>query len=218
MFWIHFFNVKFIFFATDCTDLMDFYFNTILVIFLICAICGKKNKFYIKKMNPKHPSESLTILTDLVLPSETNPLNNLFGGELLARMDRAASIAARRHSRRIVVTASVNHVAFNRAIPLGAVVTIEAKVSRSFKSSMEVFIDVWVEDRESGSRTKANEAIYTFVAVDDSGRPVEVPPILPETELEIQRFDAALRRKQLSLLLAGKIKPSEATELKALFL
>ena len=83
---------------------------------------------------------------------------------------------------------------------------------------MEVFIDVWVEDRESGSRTKANEAIYTFVAVDDSGRPVEVPPIAPETELEIQRFDAALRRKQLSLLLAGKIKPSDATELKALFL
>ena len=183
----------------------------------LCNLWQKIN-FTFKEMNPKHPSESLTILTDLVLPSETNPLNNLFGGELLARMDRAASIAARRHSRRIVVTASVNHVAFNRAIPLGAVVTIEAKVSRSFKSSMEVFIDVWVEDRESGSRTKANEAIYTFVAVDDSGRPVEVPPIMPETELEIQRFDAALRRKQLSLLLAGKIKPADATELKALFL
>ena len=70
-------------------------------------------------MTPKHPIDSLTTLTDLVLPSETNPLNNLFGGELLARMDRAASIAARRHSRRIVVTASVNHVAFNRSIPLG---------------------------------------------------------------------------------------------------
>ena len=122
-------------------------------------------------MTPKHPSESLTILTDLVLPSETNPLNNLFGGELLARMDRAASIAARRHSRRITVTASVNHVAFNRAIPLGSVVTVEAKISRSFKSSMEIFLDVWVEDRESGYRTKANEAIYTFVAVDETGRP-----------------------------------------------
>ena len=83
---------------------------------------------------------------------------------------------------------------------------------------MEVYIDVWVEDRESGSRTKANEAIYTFVAVDDTGRPVEVPPIMPETELEIQRFDAALRRKQLSLVLAGKMKPADATELKALFL
>lgn len=169
-------------------------------------------------MLPKHPSESLTILTDMVLPSETNPLNNLFGGELLARMDRAASIAARRHSRRITVTASVNHVAFNKSIPLGSVVTIEAKVSRSFRTSMEIFLDVWLEDRESGSRTKANEAIYTFVAVDDTGRPVEVPPIEPETELEKERFDAALRRKQLSLVLAGKMKPEEATELKALFI
>ncbi len=168
-------------------------------------------------MFPKHPSESLTILTDLVLPSETNPLNNLFGGELLARMDRAASIAARRHSRRITVTASVNHVAFNRAIALGSVVTVEAKVSRSFKTSMEIFIDVWIEDRESGLRTKANEAIYTFVAVDESGTPVQVPEIIPETELEKERFDAALRRKQLSLVLAGKLKPSDATELKALF-
>ena len=168
-------------------------------------------------MQPKFPSESLTILTDLVLPSETNPLNNLFGGELLARMDRAASIAARRHSRRITVTASVNHVAFNRSIPLGSVVTIEAKVSRSFKSSMEIFLDVWIEDRESGIRTKANEAIYTFVAVDDTGRPVEVPGIEPQTELEKERFAAALRRKQLSLVLAGKMKPEEATELKALF-
>jgi acyl-CoA hydrolase len=83
---------------------------------------------------------------------------------------------------------------------------------------MEIYIDVWVEDRETGTRSKANEAIYTFVAVDDSGRPVEVPPIIPETELEKARFDAALRRKQLSLVLAGKMKPNEATELKALFL
>jgi acyl-CoA hydrolase len=169
-------------------------------------------------MNPKHPSESLTILTDVVLPGETNPLNNLFGGELLARMDRAASIAARRHSRRITVTASVNHVAFNRAIPLGSVVTIEAKVSRAFTSSMEIFLDVWIEDRESGIKTKANEAIYTFVAVDETGNPIRVPPIIPETELEKERYDAALRRKQLSLVLAGKMKPHDATELKALFI
>jgi acyl-CoA hydrolase len=161
--------------------------------------------------------QSKTIVTDLVLPSETNPINNLFGGELLARMDRAASISARRHSRRIVVTASVNHVAFNRAVPLGSVVMIEAKVSRAFNSSMEVYMDVWIEDRESGERVKANEAIYTFVAVDETGRPVKVPELVPESELEIQRYDAALRRKQLSLLLAGKIKPNEATELKALF-
>jgi len=156
-------------------------------------------------------------MTDLVLPSETNPLNNLFGGELLARMDRAASIAARRHSRRIVVTASVNHVAFNRSVPVGSVVTVQASVSRAFKTSMEIFIDVWMEDRFSGEKTKANEAIYTFVAVDDTGKPTEVPELKPETKLEIERFEAALRRKQLSLLLAGKIKPNEATELKALF-
>ena len=169
-------------------------------------------------MQAKFPSESHTILTDLVLPSETNHLNNLFGGELLARMDRAASISARRHSRRITVTASVNHVAFNKAIPLGSVVTVEAIVSRSFRTSMEIFIDVWVEDRESGNKTKANEAIYTFVAVDETGQPVEVPAIEPQTELEKSRFDAALRRKQLSLVLAGKMKPADATELKALFL
>jgi acyl-CoA hydrolase len=82
---------------------------------------------------------------------------------------------------------------------------------------MEIYIDVWVEDRETGNRNKANEAIYTFVAVDDTGRPVEVPPVIPETDLEKQRFEAALRRKQLSLVLAGKMSPHDATELKALF-
>lgn len=168
-------------------------------------------------MEPKFSSDSLTTLTDLVLPGETNPLNNLFGGELLARMDRAASITARRHSRRICVTASVNHVAFNRAIPLGSVVTVESKVSRTFNSSMEIYIDVWIEDRESGIKNKANEGIYTFVAVDETGRPVSVPAVIPETNLEKERFEAALRRKQLSLVLAGKMKASEATELKALF-
>tara|TARA_R110002072_G_scaffold22615_1_gene79446 strand:- start:286571 stop:287080 length:510 start_codon:yes stop_codon:yes gene_type:complete len=168
-------------------------------------------------MQSKTPSDSLTIVTDLVLPSETNPIGNMFGGELLARMDRAASIAARRHSRRIVVTVSVNHVAFNKMIPLGSVVTVEAKVSRAFKSSMEIFMDVWIEDRESGLKSKANEAIYTFVAVDEMGSPVPVPPLVPETETEIERFNAALRRKQLSLVIAGKMKPNDATELKALF-
>jgi acyl-CoA hydrolase len=169
-------------------------------------------------MKAKYPEDSKTVMTDLVLPSETNPLNNLFGGELLARMDRAASISARRHSRRIVVTASVNHVAFKHAVPLGSVVTVEAKVSRAFKTSMEVFLDVWIDDRESGERTKANEAIYTFVAVDDSGRPVRIPELIPETTEEQMRFDGALRRKQLSLVLAGKMEPHDATELKALFI
>ena len=169
-------------------------------------------------MEYKTPADSRTIVTDLVLPSETNPIGNMFGGELLARMDRAASIAARRHSRRIVMTVSVNHVAFNKMIPLGSVVTVEAQISRAFNSSMEVYIDVWLVDRESGKKTKANEAIYTFVAVDEMGGPVSVPGLKPETELEKSRFESALRRKQLSLVLAGKMKAQEATELKALFM
>lgn len=169
-------------------------------------------------MNSKTPSDSRTVMTDMVLPSETNPLNNLFGGELLARMDRAASIAARRHSRRITVTASVNHVAFNQSVPVGSVVTVEAAVSRAFKTSMEVYIDVWMEDRFTGTRSKANDAIYTFVAVDDTGKPTEVPQLVPETPIEKERFEGALRRKQLSLVLAGKMKPNDATELKALFM
>ncbi|WP_298766805.1 acyl-CoA thioesterase [uncultured Polaribacter sp.] len=168
-------------------------------------------------MQVKTAQESLTILTDLVLPGETNYLDNLFGGELLARMDRACSIAARRHSSRIVVTASVNHVAFSKAIPVGSVVTIEAKVSRAFTSSMEIYVDVWIEDRQSGARTKVNEGIYTFVAVDETGKPVKIPAIKPETALEKERFEGALRRKQLSLILAGKMQPNEATALKALF-
>jgi len=168
-------------------------------------------------MRAKTPTESCTTITDLVLPGETNYLDNLFGGELLARMDRACSIAARRHSRRIVVTASVNHVAFEKSVPVGSVVTIEAKVSRAFNSSMEIYVDVWIEDRQSGSKTKVNEGIYTFVAVDETGRPVQIPQITPETDLEKERYAGALRRKQLSLVLAGKMKPDEATELKALF-
>lgn len=168
-------------------------------------------------MRSKNPKESLTILTDMVLPGETNALNNLFGGELLARMDRACSIAAQRHSKCIVVTASVNHVAFNKVVPVGSIVIIEAKVSRSFTSSMEIYADVWIEDRESGKKAKVNEGIYTFVAVDMTGTPIKVPSILPETELEKERYEGALRRKQLSLVLSGRMKPKDAIELKALF-
>jgi acyl-CoA hydrolase len=169
-------------------------------------------------MQSKIPNDSLTIMTDLVLPGETNPLDNLFGGELLARMDRASSIAARRHCNRITVTASVNHVVFSKAVPVGSVLTIEAKVSRAFNSSMEIFVDVWMEDRETGKRTKVNEGIYTFVAVDRTGTPVKVPEIVPQTKLEQERYDGALRRKQLSLVLSKKMDPQDATELKALFL
>ena len=168
-------------------------------------------------MTPKTPEQSKAIQTDIVLPGDTNSLNNLFGGELLARMDKVASIAAIKHSEQVVVTASVNNVSFGEPVPNGSILTIEAKVSRAFNSSMEVFIDVWKQNKTHLKKFKVNEAIYTFVAVDETGRPVPVPELIPETKIEIERFEGALRRKQLSLVLAGKMKPNDATELKALF-
>ncbi|MFZ9942581.1 MAG: acyl-CoA thioesterase [Bacteroidia bacterium] len=168
-------------------------------------------------MKIKKPSDSVCVNTEIVLPNDTNTLGNLMGGRLLHWMDICAAVSAQRHCGRVVVTASVNNVSFNQAIRLAEIVTLQAKVSRAFSSSMEVFIDVWVEDCATGAKRKCNEAIYTFVAVDQLGNPIQVPAIEPETEEEQKRFDGALRRRQLSLILAGKMKPEEATELKALF-
>jgi acyl-CoA hydrolase len=168
-------------------------------------------------MKAKTPKESLAVTTKVVLPNDTNMLDNLYGGNLLHWMDNIAAISAHRHCKRVVVTASVNHVEFRKSIELGSIVMMEAKVSRAFNSSMEIFIDVYVENPITGKQVKSNEAIYTFVAVDQNGSAITVPPLNPETEIEKERYEAALRRKQLSLILAGKMKPEEATELKALF-
>jgi len=169
-------------------------------------------------MTAKTPKESYTISTQIVLPNDTNVLGNLMGGRLLHWMDIAAAISAHRHSNRVVVTASVNHVSFERAIKLGDYVTIEAKVSRAFNTSMEVFIDVSVEENSTGKKLKSNDATYVFVAVDQLGRPIEIPQLTPESPLEKERYDTALKRKQLSLLLAGKLKPNEAPELREMFM
>jgi acyl-CoA hydrolase len=169
-------------------------------------------------MKARTAKETLSITTKLVLPNDTNTFGNLFGGELLAWMDVISSVAAHRHCKRVVVTASVNNVSFKQPIKEASIVTLEAKVSRAFTSSMEIFIDVYVEDHLTGERVKCNEAIYTFVAVDQNGGPIDVPKVIPETDEEKERYDGALRRKQLSLILAGKMKASEATELKKLFL
>ena len=151
-------------------------------------------------MTPKTPSESKTIQTEIVLPNDTNNLNNLMGGRLLHWMDIVAAVTAQRHSGRTCVTASVNNVSFGHPIPQASIVTLEANISRSFNSSMEVIIDVWTEDMQSGIKTKCNEAIYTFVAVGNMNKPTAVPEELPETKKEKERFDAALRRRQLSLI------------------
>ena len=156
-------------------------------------------------------------MTELVLPNDTNTLNNLMGGRMMHLMDIAAAIAAQKHSNRIVVTASVDNVSFRDPIRLGNVVTLEAQVTRAFSSSMEVHIDVWAEDIPSGTKLKTNEAFFTFVAVDQSGRPIDVPDAVPETAEETALYDGALRRRQLRLVLAGRMKPGEASELRALF-
>ena len=169
-------------------------------------------------MKAKTAKETLSITTKVVLPNDTNTLGNLFGGQLLAWMDVISSVAAHRHCRRVVVTASVNHVSFQQPILHSSIVTLKAKVSRAFNSSMEIFVDVFVENPVTGIEVKSNEAIYTFVAVDQNGGPIQVPELIPETDEEKTRYEGALRRKQLSLILAGKMDPKEATELRKLFL
>ncbi|TAE89622.1 MAG: acyl-CoA thioesterase [Bacteroidetes bacterium] len=166
----------------------------------------------------KSPSESITVMNELVLPNDTNTLNNLMGGRLLHWMDIVAAITGQKHSGKIVVTASVDSVSFGKCIKLGDVVTLEAKVTRAFNTSMEIHIVVWAENIPSGEKFKSNEAYYTFVSLDRNGTPVKAPELKPETEDEQKKFEGALRRRQLRLILAGKMKPDEATELKALFL
>jgi acyl-CoA hydrolase len=170
-------------------------------------------------MDPKvkHPKHSFTIMNELVLPNDTNTLNNLMGGRLLHWMDIAAAISAQKHSNRIVVTASVDNVSFKRAIKLGDVITIEAKVTRAFHTSMEVRLDVWAENVPTGERAKSNEAYYTFVALDENGKTVPIPTLEPESEAELDLFEGAMRRRQLRLVLGGKMDARDATELRALF-
>ncbi|MEY4897824.1 MAG: hypothetical protein RL525_1217 [Bacteroidota bacterium] len=170
-----------------------------------------------KNLTPKHPVDSFTLMNEIVLPNDTNTLGNLMGGRLLHWMDICAAIAAQKHSHNIVVTAAVDSVSFKESIRLGDVVTLKAYVSRAFNSSMEVFIEVFAENLPSGGRVRSNEAYYTFVALDGRNKPVTVPELTPQTEEEVLKFEGALRRRQVRLILAGKMKPEDAQELKNLF-
>lgn len=172
----------------------------------------------LKIMKKKKPSSaSLVNMTELVLPNDTNTLNNLMGGRMMHWMDICAAISAQKHSNRIVVTASVDNVSFKEPIKLGDVVTLRSFVTRSFNSSMEVHIEVHAENVPSAKKVKTNEAFFTFVAVDQGGNPIDVPEVTPETEEEKSYYDSALRRRQLRLVLAKRMKPEDATELKAIF-
>lgn len=161
--------------------------------------------------------ESYVVSTELVLPNDTNMLNTMMGGKMMYEMDKIAAVAAQKHSRRVVVTASVDNIHFGKPIKLGSTVSLHAQVTRSFNSSMEVRVIAFAENNITGEKYQTHEAYLTFVAVDQNGRTITVPEVLPETEEEKNFYEGALRRRELRLILAGKIKPNEATELKSLF-
>lgn len=169
-------------------------------------------------MAAKKATDSLIIMTELVLPNDTNTFGNLMGGRLMYWMDIAAALSAMKHCGAPVVTASVDNISFESPIRLGNVVHIEAKVSRAFNSSMEVHMKIWGEDVLQQYKYKSNEAYFTFVSLDPHGKPRSVPQLIAETEEEHKLFEGALRRRQLRLILGGKMKPADAQELKALFI
>jgi acyl-CoA hydrolase len=168
-------------------------------------------------MEARRAVDSITIMTELVLPNDTNLYGNLMGGRLMYWMDIAAALSAQKHCNAPVVTASVDNISFENPIKLGNVVHIVAQVTRAFNSSMEIHLKVWGEDLTHQYKYKSNEAYYTFVALDPNRRPRKVPPLQPESEEEQKLYDGALRRRQLRLILGGKMKPDDAFELKALF-
>ena len=168
-------------------------------------------------MHGKAPKESVVIMTEIVLPNDTNALGNLRGGRILHWMDIASAIAGGKHSNAVVVTASVDNVSFENPIKLGDVVTITARVTRVFNTSMETHIEVWAENLPSETRYKCNQAYYTFVALDSNGRPKKSPPLIPETPEEQSFYDSALGRRELRLVLAGKLKMNETKELRRTF-
>ena len=169
-------------------------------------------------MEKKKASESLVVMTELVLPNDTNTFGNLMGGRLMYWMDIAAALAAIKHCNAPVVTASVDNISFTNAIKLSNAVHIEAKVSRAFTTSMEIHLNVWGENPLLQEKYKSNEAFFTFVALNRLGKPTQVAELVPETEDEVRLFEGALRRRQIRLILGGKMKPEDAEELKALFI
>tara|TARA_Y100001954_G_scaffold73836_1_gene80858 strand:+ start:1194 stop:1667 length:474 start_codon:yes stop_codon:yes gene_type:complete len=155
-------------------------------------------------MAQKKASSTEVTMTQLVLPNDTNNLDNLRGGKLLHWMDLAAAVSAQKHCNNIVVTASVDHVSFENPIKRGDVVTLKAKVTRAFRTSMEVFIEVWAENIPARRKVKSNEAYFSFVALNDLGKPEPVPELIPETDLEKEHYNAAAIRRSQRLEHAGR--------------
>jgi acyl-CoA hydrolase len=169
-------------------------------------------------MLEKKPQDTYIVMSELVLPNDTNTLGNLMGGRLMHWMDIAAAIAAMKHCNCPVVTASVDNVSFNNPIKLGNLLTIEAKLTRAFSTSMEVYLRVWGEDLSAQYKYLSNEAYFTFVALDPNSRPRKVPELVPETDKEKSMYNDAVRRRQIRLILGGRMKPEDAGELRSLFI
>jgi len=169
-------------------------------------------------MESRKVSESMTVMNEIVLPNDTNVFGNLMGGRLMYWMDIAAAMTATKHCNSPCMTASVDNLSFKNPIKLGNVVHIEANITRAFTTSMEIHLRVWGEDNLHQYRYESNEAYFTFVALDPNNKPRPVPAVIPENEEEKLLFAGALRRRQLRLILGGKMKPHDASELKALFM
>ena len=168
-------------------------------------------------MEARKASDSFITMNELVLPNDTNTYGDLMGGKLMYWMDIAAFLSAAKHCNSAAMTASVDNLSFKTPIKLGNVICIEAIVTRAFNTSMEVHLKVWNQNMITQTRVLSNEAFFTFVALDENKRPKKVPEIIAESEEEKKYFDSALRRRQLRLILSGKMKPEDATELKAFF-
>jgi acyl-CoA hydrolase len=166
----------------------------------------------------KRVSESRTVMTEMVMPNDTNPMGNLMGGYLMRWMDIVAAICAGKHCQAHVVTAAVDHISFQRPIRLGDVVTLEAVVTRAFNTSVEIYVEVFANNIKGENPRRCNHAYFTFVALDENRKnPIDVPPVIPLSNEEQQLYDSADRRRELRLILSGRIKPREATELRKFF-
>ena len=169
-------------------------------------------------MKPKKISESKTVMTEMIMPNDTNPIGNLMGGNLMRWMDIAGGICAGKHCEAHVVTASVDHVSFQNPIFMGDIITIEASVTRAFNTSVEIYVEVFAANIKGHENRLSNHAYFTFVALDDKKKkPVKVPPVTPLTRDEQQLYDSANRRRELRLILGGRMKPADAKELKLFF-
>jgi acyl-CoA hydrolase len=150
-----------------------------------------------KLMRPRPVRESISEMAELVLPNVANPLNALLGGRLMHWIDLAGGIAAHRHSRQYVVTASIDHMDFLVPVRVGDLVILRSSVNRVYHTSMEVGVKVWVEHYRSEENIHVSSAYLTFVAVDAAGNRVAVPPVIPETEDEKRRYEDAAHRREL---------------------